>query len=120
MIDYPDQQDASRLLQWFSEGSKLCYHGPRCATSFRNLKSLVGFEIQAFQLISKEIHLGKVSGQFPFPPLPNLRLSPVGLVPMKYGSFRLIHHLSYPSGAVIKDFSHLVTLGIVSNHFPTS
>lgn len=69
-----------------------------------NLKSLVGFREQAFQLLSKEIGLDRVPGSFTFPPLSNLRLSPVWLVPRKDCLFRLIHHLSYPSEAGVKDF----------------
>ena len=34
----------------------------------------------------------------------NLRISPVGLVPKKDGSWRLIHHLSYPENASVNDF----------------
>lgn len=101
---YPDQHGAAQILQGFSEGFKLCYSGPRHATNCPNLKSLVGLEEQASHLINKEIFLGRVAGPFPRPPLPNLRLSPVGLVPKKDGSFRLIHHLSYPSGSSVNDF----------------
>lgn len=38
-------------------------------------------------------------GPFSVPPLPNLRVSPLGVVPKKTpGEFRLIHHLSFPRG----------------------
>ena len=71
----------------------------------RNLQS-------AFQLpqvidtkIHKELALGRILGPYPIvPPLPNYRISPLGVVPNKVpGEFRVIHHLSYPQGASIND-----------------
>ena len=73
--------------------------------SVRNLQS-------AFQLpqvidtkIHKELVLGRILGPYPIvPPLPNYRISPLGVVPKKVpGEFRVIHHLSYPQGASIND-----------------
>lgn len=47
--------------------------------------------------ILQEVKLNRVSGPFDNPPLNNLILSPLGLVPKKAeGQFRLIHDLSYP------------------------
>lgn len=56
------------------------------------------------KLINKEVSLGRVAGPFFKSPFTNLRLSPVGLVSKKDGSFRLIHHLSYPQGSSVNDF----------------
>lgn len=39
-----------------------------------------------------------------FAPLPFLRLKPIGLVPKRAGSFRLIQHLSFPKGEGVNDF----------------
>ena len=73
--------------------------------SVQNLQS-------AFQLpqvidtkIHKELALGRILGPYPIvPPLPNYRISPLGVVPKKVpGEFRVIHHLSYPQGASIND-----------------
>lgn len=54
----------------------------------------MSFENVAIELITKEINLGRVAGPFTTSPLPNLRLSPIGLVPKRDGTLRLIHHLS--------------------------
>ncbi|XP_066444898.1 uncharacterized protein [Eleutherodactylus coqui] len=52
----------------------------------------------------KEVELGRMAGPFREPPFVNLRVSPLGLVPKKEaGKFRLIHHLSYPSGESVND-----------------
>ena len=49
--------------------------------------------------------LGRIAGPFDSPPFPNLQCSPIGLVPKhEPNSFRLIHHLSFPSGESINDF----------------
>ena len=55
--------------------------------------------------LRKEINLGRIAGPFAARPFPNLQCSPIGLVPKhEPGSFRLIHHLSYPLGSSINDF----------------
>ena len=49
--------------------------------------------------IEGEVEKGRVAGPFDNIPFPNLRCSPIGLVPKKNpGEFRLIHHLSWPEG----------------------
>ena len=55
--------------------------------------------------IEKEIAAGRVGGSFDSPPFSTFRVSPIGLVPKKSGNdFRMIHHLSYPSGQSVNDF----------------
>lgn len=50
----------------------------------------------------KEVSLGRMA--FGLPPLPNLVVSLLGVVPKKEANmFRLIHHLSYPRGGSVKD-----------------
>ncbi|KAM3920262.1 uncharacterized protein RB166_014650 [Leptodactylus fuscus] len=45
-----------------------------------------------------------MEGPFSVPPFPNLRVSPLGVVPKKeVGKFRLIHHLSFPKGSSVND-----------------
>ena len=52
----------------------------------------------------KEITLQRIAGRFASPPFPNLHISPLGVVPKKqHGSYRLIHHLSHPTGSSIND-----------------
>lgn len=64
-----------------------------------------------------ELHSNRVKGPFSVPPFPNLRISPIGLVPKKSpGQFRLIHHLSYPEGNAINDF---IEPALTSVHYST-
>ena len=104
LANYPLGLVALELLQGFTYGFKLCYDGPRVATECQNLKSMAGLLYEATQLVGNEISLGRVAGPFDNPPLQNLRLSPVGMVPKKGGSYRLIHHLSHPLGTSVNDF----------------
>ncbi|OCT57189.1 hypothetical protein XELAEV_18003887mg [Xenopus laevis] len=54
--------------------------------------------------IDKELALGRIQGPFVDPPFDYFRVSPLGVVPKKDpGSFRLIHHLSFPSGDSVND-----------------
>ncbi|XP_070608807.1 uncharacterized protein [Erythrolamprus reginae] len=70
-----------------------------------NLRSVVGHEDIVREKIGKEVAEGRVLGPFAEPPFPNLRVSPLGVVPKKAsGEFRLIHHLSFPKGESVNDF----------------
>lgn len=54
--------------------------------------------------IAKEVEAGRVAGPFFEQLLPNLHVSPLGLVPKKVlGEFRLIHHLPHPKGQFVID-----------------
>ena len=54
--------------------------------------------------LAKELLAQRVACPFSHPPLPNFRVSPIGVVPKKTpGEFRRIQHLSYPNGASIND-----------------
>ena len=73
--------------------------GAREATDCGNLKSARDMPSVIAEKVRQECEAGRVAGPFDFPPLPNLRVSPLGAVPKKaLGEFRLIHHLLYPKG----------------------
>ena len=101
---YNNKNDAKILSEGFSSGFKLQYEGPRVSTDCKNLESLNMLENEAIEIVLKEVSLGRIAGPFCTRPLDNLRLSPVGLIPKKDGSYRLIHHLSYPAGNSVNDF----------------
>ena len=102
--NYDNQTVAKLLFDGFNKGFKLQYEGPRSPTVCKNLKSIELHQEDALALVMKEVHLGRIAGPFPYKPFSNLRISPVGLIPKKDGSWRLIHHLSYPEGGSINDF----------------
>ena len=70
-----------------------------------NLVSASEHPVRVDQKLTQEIQEGRIVGPFLEPPLPNLRISPLGVIPKKaQGEFRMIHHLSFPSGASVNDF----------------
>lgn len=104
LADYTDQVAASELLQGFSTGFHLHYDGPRIETECKNLLSVRSNEYEALCLVLDEVQKGRIAGPFDVRPLPFLRLNPIGLVPKRDGSFRLIQHLSFPKGESVNDF----------------
>ena len=55
------------------------------------------------EVISKELSRGHIAGPFTSPPFPNLHCSPLGCVPKKDGSYRLIIDLSSPPGRPVNE-----------------
>ena len=104
LIGY-DHDKATAIFNGFSFGFPLYYSGSRVPTDSKNLKSANMQSDTVRKKIQAEVDAGRVAGPFQNRPLPNLRISPLGLVPKKEpGEFRLIHHLSYPSGKSLNDF----------------
>ncbi|XP_061466237.1 uncharacterized protein LOC133377049 [Rhineura floridana] len=102
---YPLVLDAQFLLEGFTVGFRIPYLGPRRPFMSCNLKSVEGMESVLREKIRKEVVAGRVLGPFAAPPIPSLRVSPLGLVPKRApGEFRLIHHLSFPQGESVNDF----------------
>ena len=97
--------EAEVILNGFMHGFSLNYVGPRVPSESKNLKSALAQPKITQQKINKEVAEGRVAGPFCYPPLPNLRVSPLGLVEKKIGGkVRLIHHLSYPKSESVNDF----------------
>lgn len=104
LADYNDREAAGELLDGFSDVFLLHFDGPRIETGCKNLVSVRENEYEALRLVLREVQLGRIAGPFDDRPLPFLRVNPLGLVPKRDGSFRLIQHLSYPKGESVNDF----------------
>ena len=105
LVHYTDKSAAAVLEQGFSQGFSLGFHGPRVSREADSLKSAQDMPNIVLRKLNIEIELGRIAGPFSSPPFPNLQCSPIGLVPKQQpGSFRLIHHLSYPSGDSVNDY----------------
>ena len=101
---YPNFTAASQIREGFTNGFKLGFQGVRHPNEALNLKSALNDPPTVLNKLKKEIGLGRMAGPFENSPLPNLFVSPIGLVPKaEHGKFRLIHHLSYPEGGSIND-----------------
>jgi hypothetical protein len=103
LLEYPNAVDAQILSAGFEYGFKIEYKGPRSHFECRNLRSAYDNKKQLFDKMNKEISLGRIAGPFSSPPFANLHVSPVGVVPKSDGGWRMITHLSFPSGSSIND-----------------
>ncbi|XP_075047689.1 uncharacterized protein LOC142107921 [Mixophyes fleayi] len=101
---YPDKGAAEFLWNGFNVGFILPVTGVVQTGTPRNLKSATELPMVVHEKVCKEVSLGRMCGPFSVPPLQDLVLSPVGVVPKKeVGKFRLIQHLSRPQGTSVND-----------------
>ena len=84
------------------KGFSIGYTGPRLSREAHCLSSALANPVVVCQeKLQKEIQLGRIAGPFKCKPFSQLQCSPIGLVPKREPhTFRLIHHLSFPSGGV--------------------
>ena len=105
LADYTHAVDAQILRDGFSFGFSLGYTVPRQRCDAGCLGSAAARPNVVFAKLNKDIKAGRIAGPFSNCPLERLRCSPIGLVPKKApGTFRLIHHLSFPQGQVVNAF----------------
>lgn len=92
------------MLNGLINGFSLHYEGPDQNRSANNLVSVRNNVEIAEAMVMKEVRLGRMGGPFSKAPFNSFIISPIGLAPKKDGTFRLIHHLSYPKGLSVNDF----------------
>ena len=80
---YPRNEDAKYLLDGFRYGFRILAEGESKVFIARNLPSIMGMEDIVQNKINKEVKEGRVLGSFSTPPIRNLRVSPLGIVPKK-------------------------------------
>ena len=100
-----DVRLADRIILGFRHGfSTGCKHLPT-GRAQENLPSCIESPQSIDAYIQKECQAGRIAGPFPrdYPGI--TKISPIGLIPKKAtGSFRVIHHLSFPAGVSVNDF----------------
>ena len=93
---YP-HDDKTFLITGFREGFRIGHPGSKQAQDSPNLKTALQQKEFVSQKISSELNAGRLGGPFKTKPFQNFVVSPLGVVPKKNpGSYRMIHHLSYP------------------------
>lgn len=99
---YPRPEIAQELADGFKQGFRIPYEGKREGRSARNHGSARRQPEIVLGKLMEEVGLSRVAGPFRSPPMPNLIISPIGLVEKSTpGEFRLIFDLSHPdSGSV--------------------
>nr|XP_034965330.1 uncharacterized protein LOC118082278 isoform X1 [Zootoca vivipara] len=101
---YPNRQAAKYLGDGFCKGFRIPVTIPPTSGDPPNQKSVREMPDVARKKINKEIRANRIAGPFPFPPMQDLHVSPLGIVPKKNpGEFRLIHNLSHPKGFSVND-----------------
>ena len=92
------------LSTGFKFGFRHHFRGDRISFFANNLISAQQNPEIVSAKISKELAGGRLAEPFDSPPFPNIRVSPLWVVPKKApGEYRLIHHLSFPRGASVND-----------------
>ena len=100
---YPNQTIARYLFRGFTYGFDIGYRGPLTHGACRNLISANDHADAVNEAISKEVSRGHTVGPFDTPPFPILHISPLGAVPKKDGTYRLIMDMSSPRGEAINE-----------------
>ena len=102
LSEYHLHDTADYLWEGFNNGFRIPYSGPRIERFSPNHGSARLQPDIIINRLNEEIELGRVAGPFLEPPINNLIISPIGLVPKSTpGEFRLIFDLSYPHGSSI-------------------
>lgn len=101
--EHPCQSLVSFIISGLSSGFDIGFHGPCTATRPRNLLSARSNSQSVWEAIAKELARGHTSGPFLSPPITPLHCSPLGAVPKKDGSYRIILDLSSPRGNAINE-----------------
>ena len=101
---HPNQKFASDLLHDLQWGCRLGYTGPCAPRVTPNLKSATLHPQAVSDALAKEVTCSHTAGPFQEPPIQNLQCSPLGVLPKKDGTWRIIMDLSSPHGSSVNDF----------------
>ena len=103
LANHPRQDLVAYVLEGFRNGFDIGYRGEFFVTQPKNLLSAQQNQLSVSTAISKEVTRGHTAGPFLHPPLRPLHCSPLGAVPKKDGTFRIILDLSSPRGRSVNE-----------------
>ena len=96
---------SAQIIKGFQEGFTIGYFGiPNSCYDIDNSTSVNEHLSVVDDAVAKEVNAGRFIGPLTKLPFCTFQLNPLGVVPKKSGSFRLITNLSSPKGSSINDF----------------
>ena len=99
-----DPELASQLVSGFTDGFSTGCENLPAGHATQNLTSCQEAPQVIDRYIADELQAGRIAGPFHETDPGLLKVSPIGLIPKKTpGSFRVIHHLSFPAGSSVND-----------------
>ena len=99
----PNQHFVNALINGLRYGFHIGFPSPRFSVCAPNRPSALEHREVVSAAIAKEVERGHTFGPFPTPPFPVFACSPLGCVPKKPDSWRLILDLSAPAGFSVND-----------------
>ena len=100
---HPDRNLVAYIINGFHFGFDIGFRGNISTTRPRNLLSARTNPDPVSQAIAKELVRGHTSGPFIVPPIQPFHCSPLGAVPKKDGTHRIILDLSSPRGLSVNE-----------------
>ena len=104
LVKHHDKAFVEQLIKDLVHGCSIGYHGPQFPATAKHLSSALQHTSIIDESLKKETETGCILGPFDSPPLPNLWCSGLGAIPKHDGGWRIIYHLSAPTGSSINDF----------------
>ena len=103
LSNHPNRPLVSFVLDGFRNGFDIGFSGNVSSTRPNNLLSARSCPSEVSEAIFKEVSRGHTSGPFVSPPFVPFHCSPLGAVPKKDGSYRIILDLSSPRGCSVNE-----------------
>ena len=117
LVDHPDQPLVAYIVDGLRNGFDIGFSGVFTETKPKNNKSALNNKEAVTKAIEKEIARGHTAGPFKEPPFQSVHCSPIGCVPKKDGTVRLVMDLSQPRGQAINEGIAKEDFAVQYSHF---
>ena len=93
-------KDAPYIVEGFEQGFSLRL---RDNTTLQPYTKILPVKPDVKSKLMDEVHRGRILGPFHTPPVPDLMISPICVIPKSDGKFRMIFNLSHPKEHSVND-----------------